>query len=58
LKFLIRLTFIGHSLGGVIIRSALTHLAEFRDCMYTFLTLSSPHMGYLYNTSSLIDAGK
>lgn len=54
---LLRISFIGHSLGGVIIRAALPYLEEFRDSMYTFLTLSTPHMGYLYNTSSLIDAG-
>jgi hypothetical protein len=52
------LTFIGHSLGGVIIRAALPHLEDLKDSMHTFLTLSTPHMGYLYNTSSLIDAGK
>lgn len=25
--------------------------------MHTFISLSSPHLGYLYNSSSLIDAG-
>ena len=25
--------------------------------MFTFLTLSSPHLGYMYSSSSLIDAG-
>lgn len=25
--------------------------------MYTFISFSSPHLGFMYNTSSLIDAG-
>ena len=52
-----RLSFIGHSLGGVIIRAALPHLIKYQDKMFTFLTLSSPHLGYMYSSSSLIDAG-
>lgn len=53
-----KLTFIGHSLGGVIIRAALPHLIEYKVNMYTFVSLSSPHLGYGYNNSLLIDAGK
>eukprot|EP01016_Furgasonia_blochmanni_P032969 TRINITY_DN3411_c0_g2_i1.p1 TRINITY_DN3411_c0_g2~~TRINITY_DN3411_c0_g2_i1.p1 ORF type:complete len:778 (-),score=192.07 TRINITY_DN3411_c0_g2_i1:19-2352(-) len=52
-----RISFIGHSLGGLIIRAALPNLEEFSGKMYTFLTLSSPHLGYLYHSSSIIDAG-
>ena len=52
-----RISFIGHSLGGLIIRAALPHLSEYQNNMYSFLTLSSPHLGYLYNTSSIIDTG-
>lgn len=52
-----RISFIGHSLGGLIIRSALRFLDEFKDKMYTFLTLSSLHLGYIYNSSKIIDAG-
>ena len=51
------INFIGHSLGGVIIRAALPHLISIKDKMNTFMTLSSPHLGYMYNTSNLIDAG-
>lgn len=52
-----RLSFVGHSLGGIIIRAALPHLNEFRQKMYTFLSLSSPHLGYMYNCSKVVDAG-
>lgn len=52
-----RLSFIGHSLGGVIIRAALPNLSEYSDRMYLFMSLSSPHLGYMYNNSKLIEAG-
>lgn len=52
-----RISFIGHSLGGVIIRAAMQFLEELRDKFYTFMTLSSPHLGYLYSPKFLISAG-
>lgn len=52
-----RISFVGHSLGGIIIRTALPHLRQFENKMHTFISLSSPHLGYMYNTSKLIDAG-
>ena len=51
------LSFIGHSLGGLIIRAALTHLADYKDKMRVFLTLSTPHLGYTYQSSSLVGTG-
>ena len=56
-SFLGRLSFIGHSLGGLIIRAALPYLEEFGDKMHLFMTLSSPHLGYMYNKSKIIKAG-
>lgn len=44
-------------MGSVIIRAALPHLEELKRIIYCFVSLSSPHVGYLYNPSSLIDAG-
>jgi hypothetical protein len=52
-----RLSFIGHSLGGLIIRAALPHLEEFSSKMHLYMSLSSPHLGYMYNSSKIIDAG-
>jgi len=52
-----RLSFIGHSLGGLIIRAALPYLEEYADKMHLFMTLSSPHLGYMYHSSKIIDAG-
>ena len=44
-------------MGGIIIRSALPHLSKYKEFMYTYISLSSPHLGYMYNSSSIIDAG-
>lgn len=52
-----KISFIGHSLGGLIIRAALPFFEDLSDRMHLFLTLSSPHLGLMYNTSKLVDAG-
>lgn len=39
------ISFIGHSLGGLIIRAALGHLAEFKDHFRAYFSLCSPHLG-------------
>lgn len=44
-------------MGGLIIRAALPHLEEFKEKFYTYISLSSPHLGYMYNTNRLFDAG-
>ncbi len=52
-----RLSFIGHSLGGLIIRAALPYLDKFKSKMHGFLTLCTPHLGYMYKSSKLVGAG-
>jgi len=52
-----KMSFIGHSIGGLIIRAALPHLAEFAPKFFTYISLGSPHLGYMYNTNKLFDAG-
>lgn len=54
-----KVSFIGHSLGTIIIRSALTRpqLWPLLPRLHTFLSLSGPHLGTLYNTSGLVNAG-
>ena len=53
-----RISFVGHSLGGLIIRAALPHLiSDLKDKFFTYMSLSSPHMGYMYNSNKLFDAG-
>jgi hypothetical protein len=51
------ISFIGHSLGGLIIRAALPFLAEYAAKMKLYMTLSTPHLGYMYSDSRLVDAG-
>lgn len=52
-----KISLIGHSLGGIIIRTALPYLSEHKAKMHTFLTFSSPHLGCMYQSSTLVGAG-
>jgi len=54
-----RISFIGHSLGNVIIRSALAdpRLEPWLERLYTFLSLNGPHCGILYNNNSMVNMG-
>lgn len=56
-KSLKKLSFVGHSLGGIIIRAALPHLHMFSSQFYLYWSLSSPHLGCISNNSRLINAG-
>lgn len=53
-------SFIGHSLGNIIIRSVLTRprFRYYLSKLHTFLSLSGPHLGTLYNNSALVSTGK
>ena len=57
LQILGKISFIGYSLGGLIIRAALPHLGKIYDKLYTFMTLSSPHLGFLNNSSKIVEFG-
>jgi alpha-beta hydrolase superfamily lysophospholipase len=52
-----KITFLAHSLGGLITRAALPLLDKYKDKMWSFISLSSPHFGYMYSDSNLISAG-
>lgn len=52
-----KISLVGHSMGGVIIRAALPHLAEYKDKMQTLMTFSSPHLGCMYQGSTLVSWG-
>lgn len=52
-----KLTFIGHSLGGIIIREALKSLKTYSKHFHGYVSLGSPHLSYMYNSTSIIDAG-
>ena len=53
----LQLSFIGFSLGGLIIRGALPLLEEYKDKMNTFITLSTPHLGCTIESNKLITMG-
>jgi hypothetical protein len=44
------LSFVAHSLGGLVARAALEHLEEYSQRMHLFLTLATPHLGYAKQT--------
>ena len=50
-----RISFIGHSLGCILIRSAIQkpELVAFSSKFHTYLSLSGPHLGTMYNNSNL-----
>jgi len=52
-----KLSFIGHSLGGIIVREALKHLKSYAKQFHGYVSLGTPHLGYMYNSTSLVDAG-
>lgn len=55
-----RISFVAHSLGTIIVRSALSRpqMRPLLPRLYTFLSLSGPHLGTLYNSSGLVNMGK
>lgn len=43
-----------HSLGGIIARACLKYLQSHKSRFNNFVTICSPHLGYLYHSSTLI----
>ena len=52
--FIGKISFIAHSLGGLIVRSALPHLNKYKKSFNLFMTLSTPHIGI---TNRIIESG-
>ncbi|XP_021375340.1 protein FAM135A-like [Mizuhopecten yessoensis] len=54
-----KVSFVGHSLGNIIVRSVVSRpkLAHLVPKLHTFLSLSGPHLGTLYNSSGLVNMG-
>ncbi|ESW09271.1 hypothetical protein PHAVU_009G113900 [Phaseolus vulgaris] len=55
----IRLSFVGHSIGNLIIRTALADsiMEPFLSHLHTYVSVSGPHLGYLYSSNSLFNSG-
>uniref|UniRef100_A0A1B6C3J1 DUF676 domain-containing protein n=1 Tax=Clastoptera arizonana TaxID=38151 RepID=A0A1B6C3J1_9HEMI len=54
-----KISFVGHSLGNIIIRAAIARpqMKHLLPRLHTFLSLSGPHLGTLYNNSGLVNMG-
>uniref|UniRef100_A0A0E0MCU4 DUF676 domain-containing protein n=1 Tax=Oryza punctata TaxID=4537 RepID=A0A0E0MCU4_ORYPU len=55
----LKLSFVGHSIGNIIIRSALAEpkMQPFLKNLYTYMSISGPHLGYWYSSNSLFNSG-
>uniref|UniRef100_A0A7N0RGB8 DUF676 domain-containing protein n=1 Tax=Kalanchoe fedtschenkoi TaxID=63787 RepID=A0A7N0RGB8_KALFE len=55
----IKLSFVGHSIGNLIIRAALTEgiMEPYLRHLYTYVSVSGPHLGYMYSSNSLFNSG-
>lgn len=56
-KRLESVSFIGHSLGGLIIRAALPKLEKYKNYMRAYISFSTPHLGVSSGDSKLIETG-
>jgi len=54
---LAKITFLSHSLGGLVIRAALPLLAKYKDKMWSFISFSSPHLGCAFSESKIVSMG-
>ncbi|EPS74264.1 hypothetical protein M569_00489, partial [Genlisea aurea] len=55
----IKLSFVGHSIGNIILRAALTEsvMEPYLRFLHTYVSVSGPHLGYLYSSNSLFNGG-
>ncbi|KAJ1686214.1 hypothetical protein LUZ63_017604 [Rhynchospora breviuscula] len=55
----IKLSFVGHSIGNIIIRTALSEsvLGPYLKHLYTYMSISGPHLSYCYSSNSLFNSG-
>lgn len=54
----LKISFIAHSLGGLIARAALPYLNSISYCFDCFITLSTPHLGIGSSENCLVNFGK
>lgn len=54
---LAKISFVGFSLGGLIARAAFPHLEHLSSKFYTYISLGTPHLGYMYNSNQIFDTG-
>lgn len=53
----VSISFICHSMGGLVVRAALPYLSFYKSCMHTLVSVCSPHTGYVFHSSMLVKTG-
>ncbi|CAI8599941.1 unnamed protein product [Vicia faba] len=55
----IKLSFVGHSMGNLIIRTAIadSSMEPYLRHLHTYVSVSGPHLGYIYSSNSLFNSG-
>jgi triacylglycerol esterase/lipase EstA (alpha/beta hydrolase family) len=53
----VTISFICHSMGGLVVRAALPYLSFYKKTMGNFISVCSPHTGYIFHTSMLVRTG-
>ncbi|KAI5403113.1 hypothetical protein KIW84_050628 [Lathyrus oleraceus] len=55
----IKLSFVGHSMGNLIIRAAIadSSMEPYLRHLHTYVSVSGPHLGYIYSSNSLFNSG-
>jgi len=52
-----KISFVGFSIGGVIIRAAIPYLKKYWHVMNNYVSFSSPHLGTMISSNTLVNAG-
>lgn len=52
------ISFVGHSMGGLIIRAALPLLSGYKSLLKTFITFATPHLGVSSPDSTMMGVGR
>ena len=52
-----KISFLGFSLGGLVIKAALTYLSEYRSYFHSYISLASPHLGCLNSDNKFFSFG-
>jgi len=55
-----KISMVGHSLGGILIRAALKYIVksmEYKERLEVFMSMGTPHCGYVHSNSKLLSTG-
>ncbi|XP_057428796.1 uncharacterized protein LOC130722164 isoform X2 [Lotus japonicus] len=55
----VKLSFVGHSIGNLILRTALAEsiMEPYLRYLHTYVSISGPHLGYMYSSNSIFNSG-